>query len=179
MGNTYSSNVDVTLDEVRNNLFAQYLFNYAKTNDKNLILKKPEDINGQEPNVLPFYCNKYYELYSEHIDFYFYNSILSSDNSYNKFLEYFNSLLILKQRGGGGQKKLVEQEELSQSEENYVPPKSKQVAGGITQKKTGNKINKKIKELQNNIVNVKENSRGGFDNESERTAEGFYEQESV
>lgn len=177
MGNTYSSNVNVTLDEVRNNLFAQYLFNYAKTNDKNLILKKPEDINGQEPNVLPFYSNKYYELYGEHIDFYFYNSILSSENSYNNFLEYFNSLLILKQRGG--QKKLVEPDESTLSEENYVPPKSKQVTGGMTQKKTGNKINKKIKELQHNIVNVKENSRSGFDNESERTAEGFYEQESV
>lgn len=174
MGNSYSSNINVSLDDFKTNTFAQVVFNYAQLYDSKLQLKNPQDIKDEELHVLPYYEPNYYNLHSDIIDFYVTSTILSSEENYQYFMTYLDKILIKNKvkKFNKVQTNIVQEyipSVQNQSEPKHYEPKKRNP--------TGNKINKKIKELTENINSVKNVETSS--NISEKTAEGLYEQESI
>ncbi len=218
MGGAYSTNVNVSLDTVKNNLFSYVVYTYAKLNDENVVFKQLHENDEPAAHVLPEFYNSssYYEKYSEHIDNYFNTFILGSQEEYNKFMEFYtttlNKTVSYLPKVKKYSKKLPQQspQQSFQNSEDVPRPQrqkqesfyqdmgvalnkeSQQVRAPETseapevrapeaqpkKKSSGNRISKKIHELESNIMVAKHNKRN-FDTESVKTAEGLYEQDSV
>jgi hypothetical protein len=216
MGGAYSTNVNVSLDTVKNNLFSYVVYTYAKLNDENVVFKQLTENDEPAVHVLPEFYNSssYYEKYSEHIDNYFNTFILGSQEEYNKFMEFYTTTLnkpvSYLPKAKKYSKKLPQQspqQSFQNSEDVPCPQRQKQESFyqdmGVAlnkeaqqvrapeapetsetseaqpkKKSSGNRISKKIHELESNIMVAKHNKRN-FDTESVKTAEGLYEQDSV
>lgn len=220
MGGAYSTNVNVSLDTVKNNLFSYVVYTYAKLNDENVVFKQLHENDEPAAHVLPEFYNSssYYEKYSEHIDNYFNTFILGSQEEYNKFMDFYitlNKPVSYLPKAKKYSKKLPQQSPqqsfqnsedvprpqrqkqesfyqdmgvaLNKESQQVRAPEAQQVRAAEAaeaqeaqpkKKSSGNRISKKIHELESNIMIAKHNKRN-FDTESVKTAEGLYEQDSV
>ena len=120
MGNGYSSYINVSHDDLKNNIYGQIVYNYATSFDPVLILKAANEIEEGEKNVLPFYQENYYSSFTNYIDFYVNETILKNLDNYNKFMVYLTKEFKIN-------KKHENRQELVQKKSNYSSQQHQQM----------------------------------------------------
>jgi len=129
MGNGYSSSINVSHDDLKNNIYGQIVYNYATSFDPVLILKAANEIEEGEKNVLPFYQENYYSSFTNYIDFYVNETILKSLDNYNKFMVYLTKEFKIN-------KKHENRQELVQKKSSYSSQQHQQIPQQIIQQTT-------------------------------------------
>lgn len=90
MGNGFSSYIDVSHEDLKNNIYGTIVYSYATTYDTHLILKQGEEIESGEKHVLPFFQDNYYSTWSNLIDYYVCETILFNNTNYTHFMNFIN-----------------------------------------------------------------------------------------
>ena len=188
MGNSSSSNVNLSPDQFKDIIYGNIVYLYAAQKDKNVIFKNADDIDVDEitteVNVLPVFEENYYDKHGAIIDIYVDNNVLNTHANLGRFMKFikFSGLIKSPQKS---KKSNINSSNNSVSEKTMmqsVRPITKR--GHIKDpvklpKNITNKMSKKIDNKINALTAVIYNEASS-DNDSETTkVDVEYDQESI